>query len=69
MKVVSVITEPEVVDRILQYIARTGGRDRSRATGHLRVVRGEVCPETSAGRAHQAEWPGRSGQLTEIEVS
>jgi len=27
MKVVSVITEPEVVDKILQHIARTGGRD------------------------------------------
>ena len=36
---------------------------------HRRVVRGEVCPETSAGWAHQAEWPGRSGQLTEVEVS
>lgn len=27
MKVVSVITEPEVVDRILKHVARTGGRD------------------------------------------
>ena len=27
MKVVSVITEPEVIDKILQHIARTGGRD------------------------------------------
>ena len=27
MKVVSVITEPEVVDRILKHIARTGRRD------------------------------------------
>lgn len=27
MKVVSVITEPATIDRILKHIARTGGRD------------------------------------------
>ena len=33
MKVVSVITEPEVVDRILKSIARTGGRDPFESRG------------------------------------
>ena len=42
MKVVSVITEPEVVDRILKHVAR------SPVQPGRRVVRGEVCPETSA---------------------
>jgi hypothetical protein len=27
MKVISVITEPQVVDKILRHIARGGGRD------------------------------------------
>ena len=27
MKVVRMITEPEVIDKILQHIARTGGRE------------------------------------------
>ena len=27
MKIVSVITEPEVIDAILRHIAKTGGRD------------------------------------------
>jgi len=33
MRVVSVITEPAVIDRILKHLARTGGGDRFEGRG------------------------------------
>lgn len=54
MKVVSVITEPEVIDKILKSIARTGGRDpfecRLAAEARLAARGRQLTPVASRAR-------------------
>ena len=42
MKVVSVITEPETIDKILKHVARTGGRDSFEERGPPGKAAGSV---------------------------